>query len=157
MTVTAETKGLRQGLGNVWARLVGDGHPPSPLTGRAALDWVRHGGPAGEGSAIDGASRTAIMTAQFRAAHALMDRDPIFEDRYALALADRSAADVMEFWRPASRTRARRWCACSWASVRGLPRRRSPAPSPTAWTGSPTACNRVTCGWLTPAVRIPAR
>jgi methyltransferase (TIGR00027 family) len=46
---------------------------------------------------MEGASRTAIMTAQFRAAHALVDRDPIFEDRFALALADRSAADVMEF------------------------------------------------------------
>lgn len=97
MTVTAKTKGLRQGLGKVWAWLVGDGYTRSPLTGRAALDWVPHGGPAVEGSATDGASRTAIMTAQFRAAHALVDRDPIFEDRFALALADRSAAEVMEF------------------------------------------------------------
>jgi methyltransferase (TIGR00027 family) len=97
MTVTVKTKGLRQGLGKVWAWLVGDGYTRSPLTGRAALDWVPHGGPAVEGSATDGASRTAIMTAQFRAAHALMDRDPIFEDRFALALADRSAADVMAF------------------------------------------------------------
>src|SRR6266702_3779010 len=46
---------------------------------------------------MEGASRTAIMTAQFRAAHALVDRDPIFEDRFALALADCSAADVMDF------------------------------------------------------------
>jgi methyltransferase (TIGR00027 family) len=46
---------------------------------------------------MEGASRTAIMTAQFRAAHALVDRNPIFEDRFALALADRSAAEVREF------------------------------------------------------------
>jgi methyltransferase (TIGR00027 family) len=46
---------------------------------------------------MEGASRTAILTAQFRAAHALVDPDPIFEDPFALALADRSAADVTEF------------------------------------------------------------
>ena len=46
---------------------------------------------------MDGASRTAIMMAQFRAAHALVDRDPIFEDQFALALADCSAADVTGF------------------------------------------------------------
>jgi O-methyltransferase involved in polyketide biosynthesis len=46
---------------------------------------------------MEGASRTAIVTAQFRAAHALVDRDPIFEDRFALALAGCSAADVTEF------------------------------------------------------------
>jgi methyltransferase (TIGR00027 family) len=37
------------------------------------------------------------MTAQFRAAHALVDSDPIFEDKFALALADCSAADVKDF------------------------------------------------------------
>ena len=37
------------------------------------------------------------MTAQFRAAHALVDRDPIFMDRFALALAGCSAADVRGF------------------------------------------------------------
>lgn len=46
---------------------------------------------------MEGASRTALMTAQFRAAHALVDRDPIFEDPFALALADRSADEVREF------------------------------------------------------------
>jgi len=46
---------------------------------------------------MEGASRTAVMTAQFRAAHALVDRDPIFEDRFALALAGCSAADVTGF------------------------------------------------------------
>ena len=46
---------------------------------------------------MEGASRTAIMTAQFRAAHALVDPFPIFEDPFALALADRSAAEVLEF------------------------------------------------------------
>jgi methyltransferase (TIGR00027 family) len=37
------------------------------------------------------------MTAQFRAAHALVDPDPIFEDRFALALAGCSAAEVTAF------------------------------------------------------------
>jgi hypothetical protein len=37
------------------------------------------------------------MTAQFRAAHALVDRDPIFEDRFTLSLAGCSAADVRNF------------------------------------------------------------
>src|SRR6266498_1155365 len=46
---------------------------------------------------MEGASRTAIVTAQFRAAHALVDRDPIFQDRFALALAGCSAAEVTEF------------------------------------------------------------
>jgi methyltransferase (TIGR00027 family) len=46
---------------------------------------------------MEGASRTAILTAQFRAAHALVDPDPIFEDRFALALAGCSAADVIGF------------------------------------------------------------
>jgi O-methyltransferase involved in polyketide biosynthesis len=46
---------------------------------------------------MEGPSRTAIMMAQFRAAHALVDRDPIFEDRFALALADCSAAEVTDF------------------------------------------------------------
>jgi hypothetical protein len=30
--------------------------------------------------AMEGASQTAILTAQFRAAHALVDADSIFED-----------------------------------------------------------------------------
>src|SRR5262249_48183229 len=47
--------------------------------------------------AMEGASRTAILTAQFRAAHALVDADPIFEDRFALAFAGCSAADVIGF------------------------------------------------------------
>jgi methyltransferase (TIGR00027 family) len=46
---------------------------------------------------MEGASRTAVMMAQFRAAHALVDRDPIFEDRFALALAGCSASDVTAF------------------------------------------------------------
>jgi len=46
---------------------------------------------------MEGASRTAVKTAQFRSAHALVDRDPIFEDRFALSLADCSAADVRNF------------------------------------------------------------
>jgi methyltransferase (TIGR00027 family) len=46
---------------------------------------------------MEGASRTAVMMAQFRAAHALVDRDLIFADRFALALAGCSASDVTDF------------------------------------------------------------
>jgi methyltransferase (TIGR00027 family) len=46
---------------------------------------------------MEHASQTAIMMAQFRAAHAVMDHDPIFEDRFALALANVTAADVTRF------------------------------------------------------------
>src|SRR6266545_4111726 len=68
------------------------------LDGRSSTGIkVRHGNPPWKDRAVEGASRTAIMTAQFRAAHALVDRDPIFEDRFALALADCSAADVRDF------------------------------------------------------------
>jgi len=46
---------------------------------------------------MEGASRTAILTAQFRAAHSLIDDHPIFEDRFALALSGSSAAEVIGF------------------------------------------------------------
>jgi methyltransferase (TIGR00027 family) len=46
---------------------------------------------------MEGASQTAILTAQFRAAHALIDDHPIFEDRFALTLTGSSAADVIGF------------------------------------------------------------
>jgi len=46
---------------------------------------------------MEGASRTTIKTAQFRAAHGLVDRDPVFADRFALSLAGCSAADVRNF------------------------------------------------------------
>ncbi len=87
-----------QGLGKVRACLVGDGHALYVLDGQRGtgrrfatehLSW--------RDRAVEGASQTAIMTAQFRAAHALVDPDPIFEDPFALALADRSAAEVLEF------------------------------------------------------------
>jgi methyltransferase (TIGR00027 family) len=43
-------------------------------------------------------SQTAIFAAQVRAAHALLDSDPIFEDPYALALAGTSADEVRELF-----------------------------------------------------------
>jgi O-methyltransferase involved in polyketide biosynthesis len=43
---------------------------------------------------MQGASQTAVMTAMGRAAHQFIAPDPIFEDPYALALADRSREQV---------------------------------------------------------------
>lgn len=85
---------------------------------------------------MEGASRTAIMTAQFRAAHALVDRDPIFEDRFAPALADRSAADVREFLAanaPDSCAHVARLFVCQRSRLWS---RRSNAPSAAAWTST---------------------
>ena len=69
--------------------LAGDDHALSLLDGQRSIG-TRLGTeyPPWKDGAMEGASRTAIMTAQFRAAHALVDRDPIFEDRFALTLAD---------------------------------------------------------------------
>jgi methyltransferase (TIGR00027 family) len=47
---------------------------------------------------VDRASQTAVLAAQARAAHALLDPDPIFEDHYALALADATEADVRDLF-----------------------------------------------------------
>ena len=47
---------------------------------------------------MDGASQTAIFAAQVRAAHGLLDPDPIFRDQYALALAGVSAAEVADLF-----------------------------------------------------------
>jgi methyltransferase (TIGR00027 family) len=47
---------------------------------------------------MERASRTAIVLAQFRAAHVLDDSEPIFEDTLALELAGLSGADVREFF-----------------------------------------------------------
>jgi hypothetical protein len=66
---------------------------------------------------MEGASRTAIKTAQFRAAHALVDRDPIFEDRFALSPAALRPTKGIS-WRRTPRTRARTWRACSRATAR---------------------------------------
>ncbi len=59
---------------------------------------------------VDRASQTAVLAAQVRAAHALLDPDPIFEDRYALALADATEADVRNLFAviPASCARVAR-------------------------------------------------
>jgi methyltransferase (TIGR00027 family) len=48
---------------------------------------------------MEGASQTAILTAMGRGAHRAFDPDPIFEDPYALALADKTESDVAEFFR----------------------------------------------------------
>lgn len=45
---------------------------------------------------MQGASQTAIMTAMGRGAHHLMDPDPIFSDPYALTLAGKTQADVVD-------------------------------------------------------------
>jgi len=47
---------------------------------------------------VDRASQTAVFAAQVRAAHALLDPDPVFEDHYALALADATEADVHDLF-----------------------------------------------------------
>ena len=43
---------------------------------------------------MEGVSQTAIFAAQVRAAHAVLDRDPIFEDAYAIVLADSSEEEI---------------------------------------------------------------
>src|ERR1700722_13040481 len=43
---------------------------------------------------MEGVSQTAIFAAQVRAAHAILDHDPIFEDSYAMVLADASEEEV---------------------------------------------------------------
>lgn len=43
---------------------------------------------------MEGVSQTAIFAAQVRAAHAILDHDPIFEDPYAMVLADASEEEV---------------------------------------------------------------
>jgi methyltransferase (TIGR00027 family) len=47
---------------------------------------------------VDGVSQTAIFAAQVRAAHAVLDRDPIFEDPYAMVLADASETDIRDLF-----------------------------------------------------------
>jgi hypothetical protein len=45
---------------------------------------------------MQAASQTAIMTAMGRETHHLMDPDPIFSGPYALTLAGKTQADVVE-------------------------------------------------------------
>jgi methyltransferase (TIGR00027 family) len=47
---------------------------------------------------VDGVSQTAIFAAQVRAAHAVLDEDPIFEDPYAMVLADASESDIKDLF-----------------------------------------------------------
>jgi methyltransferase (TIGR00027 family) len=47
---------------------------------------------------VNRASQTAVLAAQVRAAHALLDPDPIFEDHYALLLADATEGDVRDLF-----------------------------------------------------------
>jgi methyltransferase (TIGR00027 family) len=49
---------------------------------------------SGQTSVMEAVSQTAIFAAQVRAAHAVLDRDPIFEDTYAMVLADTSEEDI---------------------------------------------------------------
>jgi len=47
---------------------------------------------------VDRFSQTAVFAAQVRAAHGLLDPDPIFEDHYALVLADATEGDVCDLF-----------------------------------------------------------
>jgi methyltransferase (TIGR00027 family) len=47
---------------------------------------------------VDGISQTAILAAQVRAAHALLDEDPIFKDPYAMVLSDASESDIRDLF-----------------------------------------------------------
>ena len=66
---------------------------------------------------MEGASRTAIFAAKFRAAHAVFDSEPIFEDPFALVLADSSEADVTDLFAkfPDSSARVARLFPCQRA------------------------------------------
>lgn len=66
----------------VWGRLTG-------------ATWHRG---SGRLRGVDNVSQTAIFAAQVRAAHAVLDRDPIFEDPYAMALADASESDIQDLF-----------------------------------------------------------
>lgn len=43
---------------------------------------------------MDGVSQTAVFAAQVRAAHAILDQNPIFDDPFAMVLADASEEDI---------------------------------------------------------------
>jgi methyltransferase (TIGR00027 family) len=47
---------------------------------------------------VDSVSQTAIFAAQVRAAHFVLDKDPIFEDPYAMVLANASESDVRDLF-----------------------------------------------------------
>jgi methyltransferase (TIGR00027 family) len=47
---------------------------------------------------VNGVSQTAIFAAQVRAAHAVLDKDPIFEDPYAMVLANASESDIRDLF-----------------------------------------------------------
>jgi methyltransferase (TIGR00027 family) len=68
----------------------------------AGVEWGRGSRPGRHGSndraGVNGVSQTAILAAQVRAAHAALDRDPIFEDPYAVVLADASEADIADLF-----------------------------------------------------------
>ncbi len=47
---------------------------------------------------MEGVSQTAVFAAQVRAAHAILDDAPIFEDPFALVLADASEGDIADLF-----------------------------------------------------------
>jgi methyltransferase (TIGR00027 family) len=56
---------------------------------------------------VEGVSQTAVFAAQVRAAHAILDETPIFEDPYAMVLADASEKDVEDLFALIPRATAR--------------------------------------------------
>jgi len=47
---------------------------------------------------MEGVSQTAVFAAQVRAAHGVLDRNPIFEDPFAMVLADASEKEIQELF-----------------------------------------------------------
>lgn len=47
---------------------------------------------------MEGVSQTAVFAAQVRAAHGVLDRNPIFEDPFAMVLADASEQEIQELF-----------------------------------------------------------
>jgi methyltransferase (TIGR00027 family) len=66
-----------------------------PGAGQLRPPWHRA---SGRLSGVDGVSQTAIFAAQVRAAHAVLDKDPIFEDPYAMTLANASESDIRDLF-----------------------------------------------------------
>jgi methyltransferase (TIGR00027 family) len=56
---------------------------------------------------VEGISKTAVFAAQVRAAHAILDENPIFEDPYAMVLADASEKDIENLFALIPRASAR--------------------------------------------------
>jgi methyltransferase (TIGR00027 family) len=74
----------------------GRGRPLLAIRGRETCATCHRG--SGRLTGVDGVSQTAIFAAQVRAAHAVLDKDPIFEDPYAVVLADASEGDIRDLF-----------------------------------------------------------